>query len=113
LVLLREMLVEAVKAVVPFSLLTSQPVVHWEEAFNVKSRGAPLALTASMHETCLLQHLEMLRDGGLSEGRALAEFEDAGFTSGEALENRSARGVRESAEDLANRVESTHYLEDI
>ena len=57
---------ETVEAVGPLGVRAAEPVIHWEQAFELKSGGTALAVADSADEAGTLQHLEVLGDGRLS-----------------------------------------------
>jgi len=102
--------VEAVEAVGPFRVRTAEPVVHWGQAVELKSRWAALAVTSPADQTSSLQHLEVLGDGGLRQPGRLREFDDASITGREALQDRPAGGVCQGREEAAQLIARSHYL---
>jgi hypothetical protein len=93
-----EMSIETVKAVGPFGVRPAEPVVHGGQPLELKSRRAALAVASPVDQASPLQHLEVLGDGGLRQGKGVCDH--AGFAGREALEDRPAGGVGESGEAL-------------
>lgn len=101
--------IETVEAVGPFGVGAAEPVVHGKEALELKARGAALTVAAPADEAGLLQHLEMLGDGGLCQRGGRREFDDPGLASREALEDGPAGGVRKGGEGAAQGIVCSHY----
>ncbi len=99
---------EAVEAVGPFGVGAAQPVVHREQALEVKPRRAALAVAGPTDEAGPLQHLEVLGDGGLSQRGGFASSTDASLAGPEALEDRPASGVGKGREGEAEGVIARH-----
>src|SRR5579863_717168 len=74
-----KMCVETVEAVGPFRMGAAEPVVHREQAVDLQSRRTALTITTPADEPSVLQHLEVLGDGGLRERGCCCEFDDAGL----------------------------------
>ena len=85
-----------------------QPVVHWEQALEVKPRGAALAVAGPADETRPLQHLEVFGDGRLGQRGGFRELDDASLAGSEALEDRPASGVGKGREREAQGVVTRH-----
>ena len=100
--------IKAVQAVGPFGMGAPQPVVHREQALEVKPRRATLAVPGPSDEAGPLQHLEVLGDGRLGQRGGFGELDDAGFSGREALEDRSASGVGKRREGGAEGVVTRH-----
>ena len=88
---------KAVEAVGPFGVRPAEPVVHGEQALELKSRGAALAVAAPGDEAGPLEHFEVLGDGGLGQSGGLREFDYTSLAGREALEDRPAGGVGKAA----------------
>ena len=101
---------ETVEAVGPFDVRAAEPVVDWEQAAELKSRGATLPVASSADQAGPLQHLEVLGDGRLRQHGPAREFDDAGVAGREALEDRPAGGVGKGREGAAQGVIRRHYL---
>ncbi len=102
---------ETVEAVGPFRVCAAEPVIHWGQAVELKSRWAALAVTGPADQTGSLQHLEVLGDSGLRQRGGLCEFDDAGIAGCEALQDRPAGGVCKGREGAAQLIVSNHYLQ--
>jgi hypothetical protein len=100
---------ETVEAVGPFRVRTAEPVVHWGQAVELKSRWAALAVTSPADQTGSLQHLEVLGDSGLRQRGRLCEFDDASIAGREALQDRPAGGVCKGSEGTAQLIGGYHY----
>ena len=101
---------KTVYAVGPFGVGAPQPVVHREQALEVKLRGPALAVAGPTDEAGPLQHLEVLGDGGLGQRGGPCELDDASLAGREALEDRPAGGVGKGRERAAQGVVGSHYL---
>ena len=101
---------ETLEAGGPFGVGLAQPVVHWEQALEVKPRRTALAVAFAADQARSLQHLEVLGDRRLGERGGRREFHHASFAGCEALEDRTAGGVGKSPEGAAQGV-SSHYPE--
>jgi hypothetical protein len=101
---------ETVEAVGPFRVRTTEPVVHWGQAVELKSRWATLAVASPGDQTGSLQHLEVLGDSGLRQGGTHCEFDDASIAGRKALQDRPAGGVCKGREGAAQLIGSNHYL---
>src|SRR5580700_1397370 len=95
---------EPVEALGPFGVRTAQPVVHWGQAVELKSRWAALAVTRPADQTGSLQHLEVLGDSGLRQCGRLREFDDASIAGRETLQDRPAGGVGKRREGAAQLI---------
>ena len=102
---------ETVEAVGPFGVGVSEPVVHWDQALELKPRRAALAVTGPTDEASPFQHLEVFGDGRLRERRGFCKLDDAGLAGPEALEDRPAGGVGKGGEGAAQGVVSGHNRE--
>ncbi len=102
---------ETVEAVGPFRVRTAEPVVHWGQAIELKSRWAALAITSPADQTGSLQHLEVLRDSRLRQRGGHCEFDDASIASREAFQDRPAGWVCKGREGTAQLIASNHYLQ--
>src|ERR1700680_2056944 len=100
---------ETVEAVGPFGMRAAEPVVHREQAVELKSRRAALAVAAPPDEASPLQHLEVLGDGRLRQRRRVCELGDARLAGSETLEDRPAGGVGKGREGAAQGIMSSHY----
>jgi len=96
--------IETVEAVGPFGVRAAEPVVHREQALELKSRGAAVAVAAPADQARPLQHLEVLGDRGLRQRGGARELDDAGFSRREALEDGPARGVGKCREGAAQGI---------
>jgi len=101
---------ETVEAVGPLRVCAAEPVVHWGQAVELKSRWAALAVTGPADQTGSLQHLEVLGDGRLRQRGGPCEFDDASIAGREALQDRPAGGVRKGREGAAQLIRCNHYL---
>ena len=101
--------IETVEAVGPLGVRAAEPVVHGEEALELKSRRAALTVAAPADEAGPLQHLEMLGDGGLGQRGGRRELDDPSLASREALEDGPAGGVGKGGEGAAQWIASSHY----
>jgi hypothetical protein len=77
---------------------TAEPVVYGGEAVQSQSGRTALTLARSTDEAGVLEHFEVLGDGGLGECRLTREFENASLAFGETHENCSTSGVGEGGE---------------
>ena len=78
---------ETVEAVGPFGMGAAEPVVHRDQALEVESRRAALAVAGAADEAGPLQHLEVFGDGRLRERGRVCKLDDAGLAA-----PRGARG---------------------
>ncbi len=101
---------ETVETVRPLGARDAEPVVHGEQAVELKSRRATLAVAAPIDEAGPLEHLQMLGDGRLSQRGGRRELNNASFAGRESLEDRSASGVGKRRESPAQGILSNHYL---
>lgn len=102
------MRIKTVQALGPFGVGAAQPVAHWEQALEVKARGPALAVAAPTDKTGLLEHLEVLGDGGLSQRGGLSKLDDPGLPGCQALEDRPSSGVGKCREGEAQGVATRH-----
>ncbi len=100
---------EAIEAVAPLGVSAAEPVVHREQALDLKSSRSALALAGPIDEAGRLQHLEVLGDGGLGQREGLGEFGDASLAGCEAFEDRPAGGVGKGREGAAQGIADRHY----
>ena len=99
---------ETVEAVGPFRVCAAEPVIHWGQAVELKSRWAALAVAAATDETGALQHLEVFGDGRLRERGGFRKLDHAGLATCQALEDRPPGGVGKGGEGAAQRVVVGH-----
>jgi hypothetical protein len=100
---------ETIEAVRPFGVRAAEPVVDGEQAVELKSRWAALAVAGPADEAGPFQHLEVLGDGRLGQRGGLGELDDASLAGREALEDRPAGGVGKGREGAAHGILSSHY----
>src|ERR1700693_1673490 len=103
------MSLETVEAVGPFGMRAAEPAVHREQAVELKSRRAALAVAGPARETDALQPIGMLVDGRLGQRGGLCDLDDASLPGREALEDRPAGGVGKRREGAAQGVLHIHY----
>jgi hypothetical protein len=101
---------ETVEAVGPFPVRTAEPVIHWGQAVEPKSRWAALAVTDPTDQTGSLQHLEVFGDRGLRHRGGPCEFDDPGVAAHETLQDCPSGGVGKGRERAAQLIVSYHYL---
>ena len=65
------------------------------------------ALRVAADESCLVQNLEMLRDGRPAHGQAARELAHGSGSPSEPLEYSAPRGVGQGSNDVGN---VSHYL---
>ena len=99
---------ETVEAVGPLRVRTTEPVVHWGQAVELKSRWAALAVTSPADQTGSLQHLEVLGDGRLRERGGVGQLDDPGLAGPETLQDGPAGGVGQGGEGAAQRITDSH-----
>jgi hypothetical protein len=102
---------ETVEAVGPLGVRAAEPVVHWEQALELKSSGTAPAVADSADEAGTLQYLEVLGDGRLSQRGSFCEFDDAGLSGREPLEDRTTGGVGKGRESSAQGIANSHNRE--
>ena len=102
---------QTIEAVGPLGVRAAEPVVHWEQALELKSGGAALAVATSADEASTLQHLEVLGDRRLSQRGRFCEFDDAGLSDREPLEDRTTGGVGKGRESTAQGIGNSHNRE--
>jgi len=101
---------ETVETVGPFRVCAAEPVVHWGQAVELKSRWAALAVTGPADQTGSLQHLQVLGDSRLRQRGGLCQFDDTSIAGRETLQDRPAGGVCKGREGPAQLIGSNHYL---
>ena len=99
---------ETVEAVGPVGVGASEPVVHWEQAVELKPRGAALAVASPTNEAGALEHFQVLGDRRLGQGGGLCELDDPGLARREALQDRPASGIGKCGESEAQGVTTRH-----
>lgn len=79
-----------------------EPAVHRLEAGRIEGVASFPAITSDTHQTCCVQHLQVLGHAGLRDGVLGGQFRneicDGFLTVGEQLENSTARRVAECGE---------------
>jgi hypothetical protein len=100
---------QTVEAIGPLGMGAAKPVVHGQQALELKSRRAALAVTGSADEACALQNLEVLSDSRLRQCGGCGEFDDASLAGPETLKNRAAGGIGKGGEGEAQGIASRHY----
>src|SRR6516225_7140394 len=92
---LAEIVVEAIKAVVPKMPVVLEPLGSVLERPGGNPAGPPLGLAAAPDQPGALQHLQVLRDRGKAHCEGFGELADRGLARGEACEDRAPRRVGE------------------
>src|SRR6516165_11597849 len=77
-----EILVEAIKAVVPETAVVLEPLGGVLERPRLEPAGPPLRLAAACDQPGAFQHLQVLRDGRKAHRKGLRELADRGLASG-------------------------------
>src|SRR5579859_7582362 len=101
---------ETIKTVGPLGVGMAEPVVDGEQALELKPRRTTLSVAGAADKARPLQHLQVLGDGRLGQRRGLRQLDNAGCSSSEAFEDRSAGGVGKGCEHAAQGIVSRHYL---
>lgn len=96
--------VETVEAVRPFGVGAAEPVVHREQALELKPRGAALTIACPADEAGPLQDLQMLGDGRLGQRRGLCKLHNPRLTRGQPLEDSPTGGIGKGGEGAAEGV---------
>jgi hypothetical protein len=100
---------EAIKTVGPFGVRVSQPLIHRQQALELKSRRAALAVADSTNETGPLENLEVLSDRRLRQRGGLCQLDDASLSDCKALEDRPAGGIGKGCKGAAQGIIDRHY----
>ena len=90
---LAEVVVEAVEALLPELAVILEPLVDAAQRLRLDLARPPLRLPAAGDEARVLQHLQVLRDGGEADRERGREFGHGRLTCHEAGEDRAAGGV--------------------
>src|SRR6516164_2580101 len=77
-----EILVEAIKAVVPEAAIMIEPLGSVPERPCFEPARPPLCLAASRDQPGAFQHLQVLGDGGKAHRKGFGELADRGLTRG-------------------------------
>jgi hypothetical protein len=93
---LLQQLLEIPEAFAPECAVDFEPIDHRREAAQVDPVAHITSVAALLHEACLAQRLQVLRNRGLGDAQALCEGRDRKLgTLRDALENPAARRVGE------------------
>jgi len=89
----------------PVELVLPEPAVLVEPAGGAVHGGGQEAhashapVTPALHETCPLEHNEMLADGGERHGEGACELANGRLSGCEPSDDRAPRGIGERAKD--------------
>src|SRR6266853_2253258 len=95
---------ELVEALLPVAPVVLYPVGDVLERIRLEPARPPLRLAAALDQAGALEDLEVLGDGRKADVEGLGQFQDRGFTRGEAREDRAPRGIGEGGEGGAEAV---------
>src|SRR6516165_5949896 len=90
-----EIVVEAIKAVIPKMPVLLEPLGSVLERPGSNPAGPPLGLAAAPDQPGPLQHLQVLGDCWKAHCKGFGELADRGFAPGEACEDRAPRRIGE------------------
>src|SRR5687768_3109367 len=102
-------LLEIVEALLPELAIVAEPLRCTRERLRFEAARAKLRVAAARDEACALEHLEVLRDGGLAHVERLHEVRHRRFALSETRQDRAPRGVGKRSERQVERV--IHSLE--
>src|SRR5690606_19985584 len=77
-----------------------EPLVHLVKALAIERIDPPLRLRPHAHELRVLQHLEMLRDGGRAHVEPGRDLPGRKLAGRQHLNDALARGVRKGCQNL-------------
>src|SRR5215469_1321438 len=104
-----QVLVQAVQALLPVAAVLLHPVGHVFQGRCLQAAGAPLGVTAAADEPGLLQHLQVLGDGGLADLEGRGELGHRGLPRGEPRQDGPAGRIRQGGEGGAQLVGGHGY----
>src|SRR6266550_2574783 len=108
---LAEICIEAFEALLPVAAIALGPFRHLLQRSGPQPAGPGLRLATTNDESGALQHLQVLRDGGLAHVEGLGELHHSRLPGGEAREDRAPRGVRQSGKGLVEVARSHVCIE--
>src|SRR5712664_3222632 len=88
--------VEPVEALRPKAAVVAEPLGGSGERRCVEAHRAELRVAATRDETCMLEHLQVLGDGGLAEIGRRHQLVHRGLAGGELCQDRPPRRIGES-----------------
>jgi hypothetical protein len=88
----------------PKGAIIFKPVIDILECARLNPAGTPLRFSAPCDEACVLQHLEVLGDGGKTHSERLGELCHRCLAQREPRKDRPACGVSERCEFDAKRI---------
>src|SRR5207249_7688434 len=96
-----QIILQAVKALLPEAAVVLQPVGGVFERPCPEPAGPPLCLATARDQTGALEHLEVLRDGGKAHLERAGQLRDRSLARGEARKDCAPRGIGEGGESGA------------
>src|SRR6516162_3166472 len=88
-----EILVEAIKTVVPEAAVVLEPLGSVLEWPRLDPAGPPLRFAATRDQPGPFQHLQVLGDGGKTHRKRLGEFADRGLARGQPCQDSAPRRI--------------------
>src|SRR6188768_2960128 len=101
---LSEVLIETIEALLPEPPVARRKGGNLTQGAGVELARAVLRLPAARDEACMLEHAQVLRDGGAAHVERRREFRDGGWSRRETREDRAPGGIGERREGRAETV---------
>src|SRR5213593_4962902 len=98
------MRIETVETVFPKNAVALHPLCGFAETVRLEPCRSPLRVAPARNQSCVLEHLEMLRDRRKGHVERLRELRDRGFPRRETSEDRPPRRVGDGRERRAQMV---------
>src|SRR5947209_19473515 len=99
------MAIQVIQSPVPQLAIRLEPVGRVLHCHCPQTARTPLRIAfRRLDQPSFLEHLEVLRDGGLADPEWLAQLEHTRFPPREPRDNGPARGVPQGREDRAQRI---------
>jgi hypothetical protein len=90
-----EKFAKAIELAFPGGAVIANPLLESVEAGGLDAAGSYTAELFGVHEGGLFEDLQMLRDGGKRDAKRFGEARYGHGAAGEAVEDRTARGIPE------------------
>src|SRR3989442_803250 len=99
-----EVAVKLVEALLPVTPVVLDPVGDVLERIGLQPARPPLRFAPALDQARAFEDLEVLGHGRKADLEGLGQFQDRGFTRGEARENRPPRGIGEGGKGGAEMI---------
>jgi hypothetical protein len=105
-----QIVIQALEAALPVLAIGLHPRSNLLQRFGLEPAGSPLRLATLADQPRVLQHLEMLGDGGEAEGKRLRQLVDGCLALSEPRQDGPPGGIGEGSEGGAQVINSHFSL---